>query len=131
MMPDAKDTDWTVAANEAKSEVLIFATWAGTHTVGDSPAGGGPTGKSTSTHFVYKLHFDSAGKIDSLTKVHRACPRRLCPRLYPPCNPAVTYCTRPRLYRCGTTPGAWRNWAGREMSIGSVSRGSVGRLGRS
>ena len=54
MMPDAKDTDWTVAANEAKSEVLIFATWAGTHTVGDSPAGGGPTGKSTSTHFVYK-----------------------------------------------------------------------------
>ena len=66
-MPDAKDTDWTVAANEAKSEVLIFATWAGTHTVGDSPAGGGPTGKSTSTHFVYKLHFDSAGKIDSLT----------------------------------------------------------------
>ena len=69
MMPDAQDTDWTVAANEEKSEVLVFATWAGTHTVGDNPAGGGPSGKSTSTHFVYKLHFDGAGKIDSLVKV--------------------------------------------------------------
>ena len=79
MMPDAQDTDWTVAANEAKKEVLIFATWAGTHTVGDNPAGGGPSGKSTSTHFVYKLHFDGAGKIDSLTKVRTpapAAPRR-------------------------------------------------------
>ena len=44
----------------------FFATFKGTHT-GPGPCE--PTNKSTSAHYVYALHVNEDGKIDSMTKV--------------------------------------------------------------
>eukprot|EP00937_MAST-01D_sp_MAST-1D-sp2_P003800 g3800.t1 len=70
VMPGSKNTDVSIAWDGTNSIVTIFATFHGTHT--QTPGGAPlppPTNQSTVSDFVYKLHFDEQGKIDSLVKV--------------------------------------------------------------
>jgi hypothetical protein len=56
--------------DEANNTALFFATFSGTHT-----GEGGPvpaTGQATSSHYVYVVEMDAAGKVCALTKIWNA-----------------------------------------------------------
>jgi len=55
--------------DEERSTSLFFATFRGTHS-GPGPCD--PTGKSTTSHYLYSVHTNADGKIDTMTKVWNA-----------------------------------------------------------
>ncbi|MFC7737993.1 ester cyclase [Roseomonas sp. GCM10028921] len=65
-MPDGRYTLKSFAADEARRNVVAFATFHGTHTGEGGPMP--PTGKHTDTDYVYVMDFDGE-KIRHMTKV--------------------------------------------------------------
>ena len=59
---EVKHASWDATRRTA----AFFAVFKGQHT-GPGPCP--PTGKSTASDYVYVMHVDAAGKIDSMTKV--------------------------------------------------------------
>ena len=70
VMPQCYLTD-VVSVYDAKTGIAIFSgVFHGTHT--KTPEGEKlppPTKKSTASDYVYRMHFDSKGKIDSMIKI--------------------------------------------------------------
>lgn len=62
---EVKHASWDATRRTA----AFFAVFKGQHT-GPGPCP--PTGKSTASDYVYVMHVDAAGKIDSMTKVRMA-----------------------------------------------------------
>ena len=68
-VPDGRYTLKAFATDTERSTVLAFATFNGTHSGEGGPMP--PTGKSTSTDYVYAMKFDG-GKIRTMTKIWNA-----------------------------------------------------------
>ena len=70
LMPNLYWTDLVNAYDEETSTALISGTLHGKHT--NTPEGAPmppPTFKSVESDYVYRIHFNEAGKIDSLNKI--------------------------------------------------------------
>ena len=70
VMPKCYLTDVVSAYDAKTSTALIFGVFHGTHS--KTPEGAPlppPTNKSTTSDYVYKFHFNSQGKIDSMVKI--------------------------------------------------------------
>ncbi len=68
-IPDGRYTLHSFATDAERGSVLAFATFEGTHTGQGGPMP--PTGKSTSTDYVYAMRFEE-GRIRHMTKVWNA-----------------------------------------------------------
>ena len=69
-MPDARYELRSFAVDEARRGVCAYAVFSATHTGEGGPCP--PTGKSTSTDYVYVMEFDGDDKIRHLTKIWHA-----------------------------------------------------------
>jgi predicted ester cyclase len=69
-MPDARYELRSFAVDEARRGVCAYAVFSATHTGEGGPCP--PTGKSTSTDYVYVMEFDGNDKIRHLTKIWHA-----------------------------------------------------------
>jgi len=69
-MPDARYDLRSFAVDEARRGVCAYAVFSATHTGEGGPCP--PTGKSTSTDYVYVMEFDENDKIRHLTKIWHA-----------------------------------------------------------
>lgn len=64
---ELKHASWDADRHTA----AFYAVFRGSHTVGPAPCDP-PTGKSTASDYVYIMHMNEAGLIDSMTKVWHA-----------------------------------------------------------
>ena len=69
LMPDGRYELKAFATDHERSSVCAYAVFSGTHTGEGGPVP--PTGKSTSTDYVYVMEFDG-GKIRHMTKIWNA-----------------------------------------------------------
>jgi predicted ester cyclase len=69
VLPDADYVVKSFATDTARSSVAAFGVFTGTHTGEGGPVS--PTGKRTSTDYVYVMDFDH-GKIKHMTKIWNA-----------------------------------------------------------
>jgi predicted ester cyclase len=70
VLPDARYEVKSFAVDTARNNVCAFATFIGTHKGQGGPVP--PTGKKTSTDYVYVMDFDGSGKIRHMTKIWHA-----------------------------------------------------------
>ena len=69
-MPDARYELKSCATDEERRGVCAYAVFSATHTGEGGPCP--PTGKSTSTDYVYGMEFDGDNKIRHVTKIWHA-----------------------------------------------------------
>jgi predicted ester cyclase len=69
LIPDGRYDLKSFAVDEERNNVCAYGVFHGTHTGGGGPVG--PTGKSTSTDYVYVMEFRD-GKISHMTKIWNA-----------------------------------------------------------
>src|SRR5215471_12406279 len=69
LVPDASYAVKSFATDQQRNNVCAYAVFSGTHTGEGGPVP--PTGKSTSTDYVYVMEFED-GKISHMTKIWNA-----------------------------------------------------------
>jgi steroid delta-isomerase-like uncharacterized protein len=69
LLPDGSYAIKSFAADDERNNVCVYAVFSGTHSGEGGPVP--PTGKSTSTDYVYVMEFED-GKISHMTKVWNA-----------------------------------------------------------
>jgi predicted ester cyclase len=69
VLPDGRYEMKSFATDQERNSISAFAVFSGTHTGEGGPVA--PTGKSTSTDYVYVMQFDG-GKICAMTKIWNA-----------------------------------------------------------
>jgi steroid delta-isomerase-like uncharacterized protein len=69
MMPDGHYDLKSFATDGKRNAVTAYAVFNATHT---GPGGPPPTGKKTSSDYVYSMEFDADGKIRHMTKIWNA-----------------------------------------------------------
>ena len=69
LIPDGRYAVKSFAADDERNNVCVYAVFSGTHSGDGGPMP--PTGKSTSTDYVYMMEFED-GKISHMTKIWNA-----------------------------------------------------------
>lgn len=67
ILPDGHYEMKSFGLDEARNAAVAYAVFMGTHTGEGGPVP--PTGKKTTSDYVYHMEFDDAGKISHMTKI--------------------------------------------------------------